>query len=462
MRIIILGGGTVGGWIAETLCEKHDITLVDDDPEVIQRLTDQYDVQGFVGSAIDSAVLFTAQILNMDLCLAVTGDESVNILAASMSKQMGVRRVIARTQSPVFFDKSTFDCEQAFQIDRLISLEELTAIELASEIRNPGSVVVEHVARGSIKVQEVIMTARSKLLGKPLRELELPEGVRIGSISRFNVDRQQHDSWLATADDILEVGDQILLIGDDENVDVILDRLLKERKDEEVLIAGGGSVSLYLARILQAGPYHVALIEKDEERAKELAALLPSVKVLSGDATYRQTLLEERVDTASIFIACMGDDESNIMASVEVDHIINAAENLDRSEKKLMCIINRPDYAEVVSRLGIDQVVSPRVAMVNQVKTFLTDGAVLSSGQIHDTDIGVYEIEIQPESPATEHVLANLQLPLGKCLIAAVSSDGEARVPRPDDHFKAGDYIVALIHDSAVDEVVDIFSVTGR
>ena len=196
MRIIILGGGTVGGWIAETLCEKHDITLVDDDPEVIQRLTDQYDVQGFVGSAIDSAVLFTAQILNMDLCLAVTGDESVNILAASMSKQMGVRRVIARTQSPVFFDKSTFDCEQAFQIDRLISLEELTAIELASEIRNPGSVVVEHVARGSIKVQEVIMTARSKLLGKPLRELELPEGVRIGSISRFNVDRQQHDSCL--------------------------------------------------------------------------------------------------------------------------------------------------------------------------------------------------------------------------------------------------------------------------
>ena len=89
MRIIILGGGTVGSWIAETLCPNHDVTVIDTNPEVIQRLNDHLDVQAFVGSAIDSTLLFQAQTLTMDLCLAVTGDESKNVLAASMAKRMG-------------------------------------------------------------------------------------------------------------------------------------------------------------------------------------------------------------------------------------------------------------------------------------------------------------------------------------------------------------------------------------
>ena len=177
MRIIILGGGTVGSWIAETLCPNHDVTVIDTNPEVIQRLNDHLDVQAFVGSAIDSTLLFQAQTLTMDLCLAVTGDESKNVLAASMAKRMGCRRAVARIHSPVMFDKSTFDYETEFRIDRLISLEELTAIELAQEIRTPGSVVVEHVARGSIKVQSVTLSPKAKILGVSLKELKLPGSV---------------------------------------------------------------------------------------------------------------------------------------------------------------------------------------------------------------------------------------------------------------------------------------------
>ena len=87
---------------------------------------------------------------------------------------------------------------------------------------------------------------------------------------------------------------------------------------------------------------------------------------------------------------------------------------------------------------------------------------MISSNPLPGTDIGVYEIEVQAGSAAEEHVLVNLALPLGKCLIAAVSSQGEARVPRRDDHFEAGDYVVALIHKDAVDEVIEKFSGTSR
>ena len=142
--------------------------------------------------------------------------------------------------------------------------------------------------------------------------------------------------------------------------------------------------------------------------------------------------------------------------------IINSTDGVERDDKTIVCVVSRPDYAQVISRLGIDRAISPRTAMVEQVQTFLTTGAVISTNSLPGTDIGVYEIEVQPGSAAEEHVLVNLALPLGKCLIAAVSSQGEARVPRGDDHFKAGDYVVALIHADAVDDVVEKFSGSSR
>ena len=288
-----------------------------------------------------------------------------------MAKRMGCRRAVARIHSPVMFDKSTFDYETEFSIDRLISLEELTAIELAQEIRTPGSVVVEHVARGSIKVQSVKLSSKAKILGKPLKELKLPGSVRIGSITRLDEESQERVTRLANADDILQAEDQILLIGDDEDVDALLDKSLNNQKKKEVIIAGGGNVAVYLATILESGPYDAILIERDLERSEALAKQLPDVTVLHADATYRQTLLEEHVEKTDFFVACMGDDESNIMTSVEVDDIINQNDGVERHDKTIVCVVSRPDYAQVISRLGIDRAISPRTAMVQQVQTFL-------------------------------------------------------------------------------------------
>ena len=139
MRIVILGGGTVGRWIAETLCRHHSVTIVDTDPNKIRSLNNELDVMAITGNASHSSTLFQADVLGVDLCLAVTGQEEVNILAASITKEMGARRTIARVTSDSMLDSSTFDYQWHFGVDRLLSLEELTAVELAREIRNPGS-----------------------------------------------------------------------------------------------------------------------------------------------------------------------------------------------------------------------------------------------------------------------------------------------------------------------------------
>ena len=127
MNIIILGAGTVGTSIADRLCQlEHSVTVVDIDPEMVGVINESFDVRAIVGSASQSSVLFQAGISTADICLAVTGKDEINIVAASMAKAMGVRRSIARVYSPVFRDLSTFDYQRHFGIDRMLSLEHLT------------------------------------------------------------------------------------------------------------------------------------------------------------------------------------------------------------------------------------------------------------------------------------------------------------------------------------------------
>ena len=176
---------------------------------------------------------------------------------------------------------------------------------------------------------------------------------------------------------------------------------------------------------------------------------LPHVTVVEADARRRTVLEEERVGSADVFAACFGDDENNIMACVEAKEI---------GAKCMMAIVNRPDYAEVVEKLGINVTVSPREVMANQILAFLNDGPVLSRTSIVEGRVGIYEIEVVDGVPITENDLANVKLP-PKCLIAAVTSQEQVRVPGAEDRLVPGDTAIALVDDVSVDEMFALFGV---
>ena len=156
MNVVVLGAGQVGSSIAEVLSQQdHNITVVDSDPALTSRINDELDVGVVTGNAAQSSVLFQAGMLSADVCMAVTGNDEINILAASMAKAMGARRSVARVYSPVFRDLSTFDYANHFGIDRILSLEHLTAMELARSIRDPNAVLVEQIARGGLDCSAV-------------------------------------------------------------------------------------------------------------------------------------------------------------------------------------------------------------------------------------------------------------------------------------------------------------------
>jgi trk system potassium uptake protein TrkA len=444
MRIVVLGAGTVGGSIASLLClHRHSVTVVDTSADKVRRVNETLDVRGLTGSASQSSILFQAGVSSADLCLAVTGEDEVNIVSASMSKAMGVRRAVARVYAPVFRDLSTFDYQRHFGIDRLLSLEHLTALELARGIRHPGSVAVESLARGELEVHEVVVAEGRQGVGKVLRELELPSGVRLGSISRDG------RTWIAGAENKIEVGDRLTIIGKRHDVDEATDLFCVEGISRlGVVIAGGGETGYHLATALEGERFRVVLMEKDLERCEFLASHLKNTVIVHRDATRRANLEEERVGSSDVFVACTGDDEDNIMASVEARDI---------GAKTIMALVSRPDYAHVVGKLGIDRAVSPREVVAKQVLGFLSDGPIVSKTPLGEgSGLSVLEIDVMPKALATEHVLANLGLP-AHCLIAGVIREGFASVPGGDNYFEAGDTVIALVADNVIGKVEEFF-----
>ena len=443
MRIVVMGAGTVGTSIADLLCQhRHSVTVIDADPAQTKRVNNELDVGVVCGSAGESSVLFQAQVIGADLCLAVTGNDEVNIVGASMAKAMGARRAIARVYGPVFRDTSTFDYQAHFGIDRLLSLEHLSAMELARGIRSPGSLAIENLANGQLEVQETTIDVTSDALNKPLKTLQLPAGVRLGSIARGG------RVWIAGAEDKIEIGDRITLIGVRENIDEVKD-LFREKGDTKkgIVIAGGGETGYHLARIMDNKHFSVLLMETNRKRCEYVANALSHVTVVEADATRRAILEEERVGSADVFAACTGDDENNIMAGVEAREI---------GTETIMSIVSRPDYANIVGKLGIDLAVSPRNVMAKQVLAFLNRGAVVSRTPLADGSIALFEIEVREGASVTEHVLANLPLP-NKCLIAAILRGEHAHVPGADDRLKPGDTVVALVEDAESDEMLSLF-----
>jgi len=443
MRIVVLGAGTVGTSIADLLCQnRHSVTVVDSDADHARRINAELDVRAIHGSASQSSVLFQTDISSADICLAVTGDDEANIVGASMAKAMGARRTLARVYAPVFSDLSTFDYQRHFGIDRFLSLEHLSAMELARGISNPGAVLLENFTRGDLEVQEVLVNSISDLIDQPLSQLDFPPGLRAGSIYR--------DSrvWIPGPSDEIRAGDRVSLIGAHEVVQQWKQRFQVSAEPKlSVVIAGGGETGLHLARKLERDNFDVTVMDECEERCDYLSRSLTFATIINADATRRAVLEEERIGSADVFVACTGDDENNIMAGVEAREI---------GAGKIMAIVGRPDYANVVAKLGIDLAVSEREVTAKQVLGFLNKGAVISRTPLPGGRIGVFEIEVIEGAPATEHVLANLPLPRD-CLLAAVVRQDYARVPQADDRLVAGDTVVALIDDAAVEAALEQF-----
>ncbi len=444
MQVLILGGGKTGASIAKMLCSQHSVTLVDSNPEVARRLDSDLDIRTVIGSASQSSILFQAGAMTADICFALTGNDEVNLVGASLARAMGTRRVAARVYSQIFRDLSTFDYRHHFGIDRLLSIENLTAMELACVIREPGAMLIEHFANGEIEMQDVLIMKNSDLLGVELGKLKMSPDVRVGTINRGG------RISIASAQDTIEIGDRITLFGIRSAVETMKRNLLvPSLVKQRVVIAGGGEIGYHLAQLLEERNYNVTIIEADRIRCDFLAdQLKKTTTVIFGDASQKQVLAEENIGDADIFVACIGDDENNIMSCVEANEL---------GAKNLLAVINRPDYAEVIDKLGISQAISPQTVLARQIDGFLHEGSlVFRNPNLIGGDVDIIELEVPKNSQMAGLALSECGLPHNILLLAFIRGN-TAFMPKADTVIENGDTIIAAVKTENISALVEKF-----
>jgi trk/ktr system potassium uptake protein len=443
MNIVIFGAGTVGTSIAEILCEnQHNVCVVDVSREVLDVIEEKLDIQTVCGSACDAITLFQAGVITADLCLAVTTHDEINLVGASLAKAMGASRSVARIFETRYTDTSTFDYKRHFNINHLLSLELLTAVELAKQVRSRGAFSIENFVRGEIEVQEIAVEKSSKAVGISLKDLNLPKGVRVGLISSGN------QTIIPGADDAIKAGDHVSLIGTRDTIESVKKKFEHKAPPRlNIVIAGGGEIGYHLAGILQTGRFNVSLMESNEKRCEYLAGKLDNVTVLHADITRVSEMEEARVGKADVFIAATGRDEDNIVCGVEAREL---------GCQRIMSIVRRPDYANVLAKLGIDVSVSPREVMAKQVLGLVETGPIQARSSLFDGDAEIWEVEVLENSPITKAPLKDI--PLQQCLVAALERETYVKVPGGEDQVQAGDNVILLVGKDFTDKSLEFIT----
>src|SRR5918999_1160477 len=299
MRTVIIGAGEVGFNTARMLShEGHDVVLVDVDPALVERATEQLDALVVHGNGASPKLLAEAGIGKSDLLVASSSSDEVNIIACLAAKSQGVSRTVARIHNPDYYDTRDPFAQDVLGIDFVIHTEQMAAEEIKEALLVPGAVDVESFAEDKIEVAEVILDERSPAVRRAVRDVKLPErSLIIGGVRRG-------EALVPQGDTVLEARDRVFLIGERRRVHEAVGALATDTKPvKEVMIFGGGRIGLRLALALEKGGIAVKVIEKDEARARYVASQLRRGLVLHDEGVSQDFLLQERVDRTDAFVA---------------------------------------------------------------------------------------------------------------------------------------------------------------
>ena len=368
MKILILGAGRVGESVAESLVsESNDITVIDTNPARLAALQDRLDLRGVVGNGIEPSVLEEAGVADTDMVIACAPLDETNLVACKVAKELfNVPTTIARVRSPEYQDGSPMLGKGGFCVDKVICPEQSVTAYIRKLIEYPEALQVLEFAHGLVSLIAVRAVDGGPLVQHSLAEIPslVPDlDMRIVAIYR-------QDKALTDLDGVtrIEPGDEVFVLAATAHIRTVLGALRqRDQAVRRVMVAGGGKVGLRLAREIH-GDYQIKLIEPNRVRCEYLATQLPAqALVLQGDCTDEELLADENVDQMDLFLALTSDDEDNIMACLLAKRL---------GARRVLAIINRRAYADLVQGTQIDIAISPSHTVLGELLAYVRRGDV--------------------------------------------------------------------------------------
>lgn len=457
MKIIILGAGQVGYTLAQHLeRESNDITVVDENPEVLAELQDRLDIGTVCGHAAHPAVLDQAGAYDADMIIAVTVSDETNMVACQIAYTLfHTPTKIARIRSMAYISdakvRNKLFAQEALPIDMLISPEQLVTDHIRRLIRYPGALQVLDFANGHVRLIGVAAVYGSPLVGHELRTLRehIPNvDTRVAAIYRRGT------AILPSGDTIIEADDEVFFIAARSDIRKVMSELRElDRPAHRVIIAGGGNIGVRLAESLEKYNYHVKVIERNAKRAWELSERLDSTIVLTGDAADEDLLLEENIENTDVFCAVTNDDEANILSSMLAKKL---------GAQRVLSLVNRPAYADLISDSMIDIAISPSQATIGSMLAHVRRGDVVVVHSLRRGAAEAIEAIAHGDSRTSQVVgkrVEDIQLPPG-AMIAAIARGEEVLMAHHDIEIQAEDHVIIFLVDKQyVPDVERLFQV---
>lgn len=454
MKIIICGAGQVGWQIARQLAgEKNDVTVVDQNPDLVRRASEILDVQGIVGFASHPDVLEKAGARDADMLIAATHSDEVNMVTCQVAHSIfSVPRKIARLRAQSYLEAMHADLYRRdhLPIDVVISPEREVAEAALQRIAAPTTFDLEAFLGGRAQLLGIALDAECPVLNTPLRQLsDLFSTLRAIVVGV----RREGRLFAPEPGDQLFAEDRIYVCAHSDDVGRTLGIFGKAaQKQERVIVVGGGNVGLAVAQRLErrTDRVRVRLIERNRARAEAAADALERTIVLNGDGMDSDLLAEADVERADAVLAVTDDDKTNLLVSVRAKQA---------GCKMSIALVNDPTLVPLMEVLDIDAYINPRATTVSSILRHIRHGRVRAIYSIGDSEAEIIEATVLSTSPIAGRLVREIDFP-GGVLVGAVMKGKEVVKPNGDLRIEEGDVVLLFALSADVPEVERLLQVS--
>ena len=449
VNIIIVGSGKVGYTLAQHLnAEGHEITVIDSDEEKIKDLSSEMDIYCVLGNGTSYRTQKEAGIEKADLLISVANQDEVNLLSCLIAKKAGNCQTIARVRNPEYYDEIGYIREE-LGLSMSINPEWEAANEMARLIQYPSALAVEKF-RGGMTLLRVVIPEKSVLNGMSVAEF----AVKISRQILVCIVKRGKEIRIPDGNFVLMAGDAISVSLPIREATPFFKKIgVPANPIKSVMVAGGGMISFYLAKILQDTGVEVKIIEENARRCEELCELLPKATIINGDATDHDLLVEEGVEEADAFVALTGMDEENIILSLYAK-----SQNVD----KIVAKVNEDRRARMVEEFGIDSIVSVKTATADAIMSYVrarknsqASANIETMYQLVDDKVEALEFIIKSATEYTGIPLKDLALKPNN-LIVCIGRKRQIILPSGEDCIEVGDSVVVITMEKHIEDIRDI------
>ena len=450
MKIIVNGCGKIGTTIlANLVAEGHDVTAIDTNPEVIQKLTNIYDVIGVCGNGADSDILSEANAKNNDLIISTADSDEINMLSCFLAKRMGTKNTVARVRNPEYNDKSLAFLRQNLEISLIINPELMASHELFNALKLPSAYKIEPFSVRNFEIVEFKIKEDSVLDGLKIYEL------RNKFKSKFLICAVQRgeEAYIPHGNFTLLAGDKIGVTGSVNEILHFFNELgIKRTAIKKVMILGASKTAVYLAKKLCQIGNSVTIIDKNRQKCEEISAELPKALVVNGDGSSQELLIEEGIESVDAVVSLTGLDELNVLISSYAS---------SKNVPKVITKINRQELIPLAEHWGLDTVVSPRKTISNIVVGYARalenskDSSVETLYKLMEDMVEALEFTVKDGLDFLNVAFKELKLK-ENILIAGIIRDRKTIIPSGEDVLLSGDKVVILAANQRINNLSDI------